>query len=164
VLFALDALFLVTYTAFGLAYVAARWGRASTALLAALAIGLALAAGLDAIENFHILSMLHRVDGGALPSPRQIELQYVMSAVKFTIANLVAVCIALTYPTDTLLGRVVAVSTGLLFPVVGTASYAVSGDAASLLALIRTLLFVSGFGLSAIVFKGRSGHNQTAGG
>ncbi len=150
--FALDGLFLLAYSAFFVAYVSARRGHTSQLVLRLVLGSVLVAAGLDAIENFHILGMLHVAEAGGLPSAAQIEAQYVLSAVKFTIGYFAAIGLALSYPRDSGLARMVALSTGLAFPVVGVLAYVVPAPWSHVLGLARVVFFVSGYALSALVF------------
>lgn len=149
---ALDGLFLLAYSAFFVAYVTARRGHTSELVLRLVLGAVLVAAGLDAVENFHILSMLHVAEAGGLPSAGQIEAQYVLSAVKFTIGYGAAIGLSLSYPRDSGLARMVALSTGLAFPVVGVLAYVAPAPWSHVLGLARVVFFVSGYALSALVF------------
>jgi hypothetical protein len=156
-LFALDNLFLLSYASFFVAYYNERRGKADAVLLALTLGAVLLAAVMDAAENFHILSMLHAAERGELPSSARIELQYVASAIKFTVGYFAAIGLAITYPRNSTLARGVALSTGVVFPLVGVLVFASSGMLETVLAIARTMFFVSGYALSAFVFwKGRS--------
>lgn len=152
VVLGLDGLFMLAYSSFFVAYVVARRGHASALVLRLMLGAVLLAAGLDAVENFHILAMLHVAQGGASPSAAQIELQFVISAVKFTLGYFAAIGLALTYPRDSALARMVALSTGLLFPVVGVLAHVTPAPWSHGLGLARVVFFVSGYALSARVF------------
>ncbi len=151
-LFALDNLFLLAYSSYFVAYFVARRGKADATVLRLVLASVLVAAGLDAIENFHILSMLHLAESGQLPSVAEIQAQYVLSAVKFLLGYFAAIGFALTFPRDTALGRLLALTTGIAFPIVGVLVFAVPDPLSGVLALARIVFFMSGYGLSAFVF------------
>lgn len=150
--FALDNLFLLAYSGYFVAYYVARRDHADRTTLRLVLAAVLTAAALDAIENFHILAVLHLAEAGQLPSVGEIEAQYVLSAVKFTFGYLAAIGLALTYPRDSALARMVALTTGVAFPVIGVLVYVVPHPLAGALALARVVFFVSGYALSALVF------------
>jgi len=118
---------------------------------------------LDAVENFHVLAMLNGAVAGQLPSEGEIELQYILSAVKFVAGYFVAVIFGILYPRDTLLARVVAASTAIVFPILGVLVFTTPAPWSDLCGLGRFLFFVLGFFLSAIVYWNRP-HAATASG
>lgn len=156
VVFALDDLFLLSYASLFVAYYVARRGHADPVLLRLALGGVLVAAVLDAIENFHVRAMLSAVEAGGLPSRGEIELQYVMSAVKFTVGYFAAICFAITYPRDTALARMVGLSTGVVFPILGVLVFAAPPEHTHVLVLARVTFFVSGYALSALVFWPRA--------
>src|SRR5580704_16320979 len=89
--FSLDNLFLLAYSAFFLWFAIERRGKADPLAINVLIGSLLFASLLDAVENFHILAMLNRAELHRLPSEEEIELQYILSAVKFTAGYFVAV-------------------------------------------------------------------------
>lgn len=163
-LFAVDNLFLLSYTSFFVAYYTERRGKVSATWLKVMLGAVLGAAFLDAVENFHILSMMHRAELGAFPRESQIEFQYVVSAVKFTAGYFAALMLAITYPKESAIARLVAWSTGVCFPLVGVAVFAASGSAEVVLSLARLAFFVSGYALSTYVFGVASSHREDAAG
>jgi hypothetical protein len=156
VVFALDDLFLLSYCSFFVAYYVERRGKTEALALKLLLAGVLAAGLLDAVENFHIRAMLTAAEQGRVPSAAEIELQYLLSAVKFTIGYFAAICYGLGYPRHRALARVVAIATGVGFPLVGVLVFAVPAPWSHLLALVRVLFFVSGYALSALVFWPRA--------
>jgi hypothetical protein len=107
VAFSFDNLFLLAYSGFFLWFAIERRGKADPLAINVLIGSLLLASLLDAVENFHILAMLNRAEAHQLPSEGEIELQYILSAVKFTAGYFVAVIFGILYPRNTILARVV---------------------------------------------------------
>jgi hypothetical protein len=153
--FTLDNLFLLAYSAFFLWFAIERRGKADPLACNVLVGSLLFAALLDAVENFHILSMLNRAELGHLPGDGEIQLQYVLSAVKFTAGYLVAVIFGILYPRDTMLARIVGASTAIVFPILGVLVFTTPPPWSDLCGLGRFLFFVLGFFLSAIVYWNR---------
>jgi hypothetical protein len=153
--FSLDNLFLLAYSGFFLWFVIERRGKADPTALGVLIGSLLLASLLDAVENFHVLAMLNRAEMHRLPSEGEIELQYILSAVKFTAGYFVAVIFGILYPRDTILARVVGASTAIVFPILGVLVVTTPPPWSDLCGLGRFLFFVLGFFLSAIVYWNR---------
>jgi hypothetical protein len=158
--FTLDNLFLLAYSAFFLWFAIERRGKADPLACNVLVGALLFAALLDAVENFHILSMLNRAELGQLPSDGEIQLQYVLSAVKFTAGYLVAVIFGILYPRDTMLARIVGASTAIVFPILGVLVFTTPAPFSDLCGLGRFVFFVLGFFLSAIVYWNRPAENS----
>jgi len=155
VAFTLDNFFLLAYSSFFLFFVVERRDKVDPVLLRVLLFFLLFAAMLDAVENFHILALLARAEQDLLPSDAEIELQYVLSAVKFTAGYLVAIVFGIVYPRDSLLAKCVGVSTAIVFPIVGVLVFTVPSPGSDLCGLGRFLFFVLGYFLSAIVYWNR---------
>jgi hypothetical protein len=153
--FSLDNLFLLAYSGFFLWFAIERSGKADPLALGVLIGSLLLASLLDAVENFHVLAMLNRAEMHRLPSEGEIELQYILSAVKFTAGYFVAVIFGILYPRDTILARIVGASTAIVFPILGVLVFTTPPPWSDLCALGRFLFFVLGFFLSAIVYWDR---------
>jgi hypothetical protein len=153
--FSLDNLFLLAYSGFFLWFAIERRGKADPLACHVLVGSLLFAALLDAVENFHILAMLNRAELGQIPSDGEIELQYVLSAVKFTAGYFVAVIFGILYPRDTMLARIVGASTAIVFPILGVLVFTTPPPWSDLCGLGRFLFFVLGFFLSAIVYWNR---------
>jgi hypothetical protein len=155
VTFSLDNLFLLAYGSFFLWYLVERSDKVNAWPLRVLAVFLFFAMMLDAVENFHILAMLHRAEMGSLPTDGEIELQYVLSAVKFMAGYFAAIILGLTYPRDTPLARLVGMSTAFVFPVVGVLVFTTPMPWAMICGLGRFLFFTLGFILGAAVYWNR---------
>jgi hypothetical protein len=162
VVFTLDNLFLLCYASFFMWFLVERRGKVDLLPANLLAICLFLAALLDAIENFHILAMLSRAELGYLPSDGEIELQYVLSAIKFIAGYFVAIVFGILYPRDTLLARCVGASTAIVFPIVGVLVFTTPPFWSELCGLGRFLFFALGYFLSTIVYwnRGAAGNLQ----
>ena len=158
--FSLDNLFLLAYSGFFLWFVIERRGKADPLACNVLIGSLLFASLLDAVENFHILAMLNRAELGQLPSDGEIEMQYVLSAVKFTAGYLVAVIFGILYPRDTILARIVGASTAIVFPILGVLVFTTPAAWSDLCGLGRFVFFVLGFFLSAIVYWKRPAENS----
>ncbi len=159
--FSLDNLFLLAYSAFFLWFAIERRGKVDPLACHVLIGALLFASLLDAVENFHILSMLNRAELGQLPSDGEIQLQYVLSAVKFTAGYLVAVIFGVLYPRDTMLARIVGASTAIVFPILGVLVFTTPAPWSDLCGLGRFVFFVLGFFLSAIVYWNRASEPAT---
>ncbi len=153
--FSLDNLFLLAYSGFFLFFAIERRGKADPLAINVMIGSLLFAALFDAVENFHILAMLNRAELGQIPSDGEIELQYILSAVKFTAGYFVAVIFGILYPRDTILARIVGASTAIVFPVLGALVFTTPAPWSDLCGLGRFLFFVLGFFLSAIVYWNR---------
>src|ERR1700685_1126964 len=157
--FTLANLFLLAYSSFFLWFAIERRGKADPLACHVLVGALLFAALLDAVENFHILAMLNRAEGGQLPSDGEIALQYVASAVKFTAGYFVAILFGILYPRDTLLARIVGASTAIGFPILGAVVLTTPAPWSDLCGLGRFLFFVLGYFASSVVYwnRGREG-------
>jgi hypothetical protein len=152
---------LLAYSGFFLWFAIERRGKADPLAINVLIGSLLFASLLDAVENFHILAMLNRAVAGQLPGDGEIELQYVLSAVKFSAGYFVAVIFGILYPRDTLLARIVGASTAILFPILGVLVFTTPAPWSDLCGLGRFLFFVLGFFLSAIVYWNRASESTT---
>ena len=162
--FSLDNLFLLAYSGFFLFFAIERRGKADPLAINVMIGSLLLAALLDAVENFHILALLNGAEAGRFPAgDGEIELQYILSAVKFTAGYFVAVIFGILYPRDTILARIVGASTAIVFPILGVLVFTTPAPWSDLCALGRFLFFVLGFFLSAIVYWGRPNAAATVG-
>jgi hypothetical protein len=155
VAFSLDNLFLLAYSGFFLFFAIERRGKADPLAINVMIGSLLFAALFDAVENFHILAMLRAAEANLVPSPGEIELQYILSAVKFTAGYFVAVIFGILYPRDTILARIVGASTAIVFPILGVLVFTTPAPWSDLCGLGRFLFFVLGFFLSAIVYWNR---------
>jgi hypothetical protein len=149
--FSLDNLFLLAYSGFFLFFAIERRGKADPLAINVMIGSLLFAALLDAVENFHILALLNSAETGRFPAgDGEIELQYILSAVKFTAGYFVAVIFGILYPRDTILARVVGASTAIVFPILGVLVFTTPAPWSDLCGLGRVVCFVVGVFVSAI--------------
>lgn len=158
--FTLDNFFLLAYGCFFLWYMVDRKGKVDHWLLIVMGVFLFAAMVLDAIENFHILSMLIRAEQKLPITDGEISMQYILSAVKFMVAYFAVIILGLTYPRNTALARFVGISTAILFPILGVLGFTVSGPMAMICGIGRSLFFVMGFILSAVVYWNRGERHE----
>jgi hypothetical protein len=147
----LDNLFIVVYGAF-FVFLAVRlravldpW--AGTVALAAIL----LTALLDAIENHHILMMLHSAERGLSLSTGESQLQMIVSAVKFHSSYLATFLLAFGFLRLGDLGRAIAWALWIYVPL-GVVISVLPIEIAGPWALGRTCFFVAAFVLSAVLF------------
>jgi hypothetical protein len=147
----LDNLFIVVYGAF-FVFLAVRlravldpW--AGTVALAAIL----LTALLDAIENHHILMMLHSAERGMSLSTGESQIQMIVSAVKFHSSYLATFLLAFGFLRLGGLGRAIAWALWLYVPL-GVVISVLPIEIAGPWALGRTCFFVAAFVLSAALF------------
>jgi hypothetical protein len=147
----LDNLFIVVYGAF-FVFLAVRlravldpW--AGTVALAAIL----LTALLDAIENHHILMMLHSAERGLSLSTGESQLQMIVSAVKFHSSYLATFLLAFGFLRLGGLGRAIAWALWVYVPL-GVVISVLPIEIAGPWALGRTCFFVAAFVLSAMLF------------
>jgi hypothetical protein len=155
VVFTLDNFFLLAYGCFFLWYTVDRKGKIDHWLLIVMGIFLLAAMVLDAIENFHILSMLIRAEQKLPITDGEISWQYILSAVKFMVAYFAVIILGLTFPRDTALARFVGTSTAILFPILGVLALTLPPPWVIYCGIGRSIFFVLGFILSAIVYWNR---------
>lgn len=148
----LDNLFIVAYCAF-FAMLAARF----SGLLNPVAIGvgfggLLLTGLLDAIENHHILVMLHAFQHGTPPSADELRLQMIGSNLKFHASYVGSFVLAFGFYRLGGLARVVAWLVWFGYLPFGMISFAVPTELATPFAVVRTAFFVLVFALAGIHF------------
>lgn len=160
VVFTLDNFFQLAYGCFFLWYMVDRKGKVDHWLLIVMGVFLFAAMVLDAIENFHILSMLIRAEQKLPITDGEISMQYILSAVKFMVAYFAVIILGVTFPRDTSLARFVGTSIAILFPILGVLGFTVSGPLAMICGIGRSIIFVLGFILSAVVYWNRGGSNE----
>jgi hypothetical protein len=150
--FTLDGPFLLAYSAFFLFFAIERRDKTDPWACQVLVGSVLFAALLDAAENFHILAMLHAAEANYTPSAVEIELQYILSALKFTAGYFVAVIFGILYPRNTLLARIVGASTAIVFPLLGVLAFTTPAPWSNFCSLGRFSFFALGFLVSAIVY------------
>ena len=109
---------------------------------------------LDAIENHHIMTMVHSIQNALPLSPSDGELQMIASQVKFHASYFAVFLFSFGFLQFGRLGRVIAVLLWLYIPC-GVLISVVPVESARLLVLGRTIFFIFAFILSAILFFSR---------
>jgi hypothetical protein len=147
----LDNLFMIFYGAFFIVLsVRLRTlldGRLLTVALAAMMLTVVL----DAIENHHIMTMVHSVQNGLPLSVTDGQLQMIASQVKFHASYLAALLFAFGFLQFGRLGRIIAVVLWCYIPC-GVLISVTPVESAQPLVLGRTIFFVFAFILSAVLF------------
>ena len=147
----LDNLFIVVYGAF-FVFLAVRLRAVLDPWAGAVALAaILLTALLDAIENHHILMMLHSAERGMSLSTGESQIQMILSAVKFHSSYLATFLLAFGFLRLGGLGRAIAWALWLYVPL-GVVISALPIEIAGPWALGRTCFFVAAFVLSAMLF------------
>jgi hypothetical protein len=147
----LDNLFIIAYTGF-FVLLAVRFRGLLSPITIGVALGaLLLTAFLDAIENHHILLMLHAFQHGEPISAEELEAQMVVSNLKFHASYLGAFLFGFGFYRLGGLGRVIAWLLWLYVPL-GMIVFAVPVEIVVPFALARTAFFVLGFALAGVYF------------
>jgi hypothetical protein len=160
----LDNLFMIFYGAFfiGLSVRLRTMldGRLLTVALAAMMLTLVL----DAIENHHIMTMVHSVQNGLPLSVTDGQLQMIASQVKFHASYLAAFLFAFGFLQFGRLGRFIAIVLWCYVPC-GVLISVTPVESAQALVLGRTIFFVFAFILSAVLFfsQGKTSPQKTSG-
>jgi len=151
VLISLDTLFIVAYAAFFFVFVRAV-GVAGVGVVR-LGVGAMLAtAGLDMIEDHHLLALARIAEGTAALDEATLRFQHVLSQVKFHISYLALVLVALGLPRRTPLERTFAWALGAPLPVLGALLWAVPALEPTL-DVARWLAFLGGFAGALVVLR-----------
>jgi hypothetical protein len=152
----LDNLFMIFYGAFfimlSVRLRAMLDGRLLTVALAAMMLTLAL----DAIENHHIMTMVHSVQNGLPISVTDGQLQMIASQVKFHSSYLAVLLFSFGFLQFGRLGRIIAVVLWCYIPC-GVLISVTPVEQAGALVLGRTIFFVFAFILSAVLFFSQPG-------
>jgi hypothetical protein len=147
----LDNLFMIFYGAFfvmlSVRLRAMLDGRLLTVALAAMMLTVVL----DAIENHHIMTMVHSIQNGLPISVTDGQLQMIASQVKFHASYLAAFLFAFGFLQFGRLGRIIAVVLWCYIPC-GVLISVTPVESAQALVLGRTIFFVFAFILSAALF------------
>jgi hypothetical protein len=150
----LDNVFLILYGAFFVLLTIRLRGLLDSRLLTMALGAMVLTVLLDAIENHHIMTMVHSIENSLPLSPADGELQMIASQVKFHASYFAALPFPFGFLQFGRLGRVIAVLLWLYIPS-GVLISVVPVESARLLVLGRTIFFVLVFVLSAILFFSR---------
>jgi hypothetical protein len=155
--FAIDGIFLIVYSAFFA--LLGGWlvrERPQRRVGVYLAVGLLLGTGLlDCIENLHIVTMLTALQQGTAPAMSEIALQNIISAVKFSFSYAGLFGLALVLPRRTWLERALAASLFVYMPV-GVLVHVAPHEWVAPLVILRLVFFVSGLFGYAKVFSDRA--------
>lgn len=155
----LDNLFIVVYGAF-FVFLSIRLRSALDPWANAVALAaILLTALLDAVENHHIILMLHSAERGMALSTGESQLQMLVSAVKFHSSYLATFLFAFGFLRLGGLGRVIAGALWIYVPL-GVVISVLPIEIAGPWALGRTCFFVAAFVLSAVLF-GRAVDQKT---
>jgi hypothetical protein len=147
----LDNLFIIAYSAF-FVLLAVRFRGLLSPITVGVALGaLLLTALLDAVENHHILLMLHAFQHGEPVSAAELEAQMVGSNLKFHASYLGAFLFAFGFFRLGGLGRAIAWLLWLYVPL-GMIAFAVPVEIVTPFALARTVFFILAFALGGIYF------------
>jgi hypothetical protein len=147
----LDNLFIIAYGAFFVLLAVRLRGLLSPVTIGVALGALLLTALLDAIENHHILLMLHAFQHGEPLSAAELQAQMVVSNLKFHSSYLGAFLFAFGFYRLGGLGRAVAWLLWLYVPL-GMIAFAVPVEIVTPFALARTAFFVLGFALAGVYF------------
>ncbi len=163
----LDNLFLVVYAAFFVFLAVRLRTLLSPAVIAVALAALLITALLDAIENHHILLMLHDFQHGAPISADELEWQMVVSNVKFHASYVAAFLFAFGLYRLGGLARIIAILLWFGYVPLGMITFVVPVENVVPFALARTVFFVLAFALSGLYFlrakeTGKEAEKQTA--
>ncbi|MCE9571833.1 MAG: hypothetical protein K8W52_01625 [Deltaproteobacteria bacterium] len=153
VVFAIDTVFLVLYSAFFLMF-AQRVATPATRTMLAIAVGaVLLTAVLDMIEDHHILAMLGSTEAGAPPSAGEIAFQHTLSQVKFNVSYLGLFLFGLTVPRTRLAGTALALLLTIGTLVQGAWLYVAPLELQAIGSMGRWVGFIAGFALAIAVVR-----------
>ncbi len=153
--FTFDNLFLLGYATFFALFAADRWQRSPKLLVILMLVFGELVAVLDLIENHHILALLAKARLGEAVTLDDISWQVVESAVKSHLSYLGLIFAALIFPRETALGKLLALGTGVLYPLLGVAIFTAPDSWVPLLSLGRGLFFVLGLAGTGLLYARR---------
>ena len=147
----LDNFFLILYGAF-FVVLTIRLRELLDPRLLTVALGaMLLTVLLDAVENHHIMTMVHSIQSALPLSPADGELQMIASQVKFHASYFAVFLFSFGFLQFGRMGRAIAVLLWLYIPC-GVLISVVPVESARLLVLGRTIFFVFAFILSAVLF------------
>jgi hypothetical protein len=160
----LDNLFMIFYGAFFIMLSVRLRTMLDSRLLTVALAAMMLTLVLDAIENHHIMTMVHSVQNGLPLSVTDGQLQMIASQVKFHASYLAALLFAFGFLQFGRLGRIIAVVLWCYIPC-GVLISVTPVESAQALVLGRTIFFVFAFILSAVLFfsQARASSQKTSG-
>jgi hypothetical protein len=147
----LDNLFMIFYGAFFIMLSVRLRAMLDGRLLGTALAAMMLTLVLDAIENHHIMTMVHSVQNGLPISVTDGQLQMIASQVKFHASYLAAFLFAFGFLQFGRLGRFIAIVLWCYIPC-GVLISVTPVEQAGALVLGRTIFFVFAFILSAVLF------------
>jgi hypothetical protein len=148
----LDNLFIIVYCAFFVLLAVRLRGVLSPVTIAVALAALLLTGLLDALENHHILVILHALQHGAPLSSDELKFQMVESNLKFHASYVGSFLFAFGFLRLGGLGRVIAWLLWLGYVPLGMIAFAVPAEITVPFALARTAFFVLAFALAGIHF------------
>jgi hypothetical protein len=150
----LDNLFIVVYSAFFVFLAVRLRTLLSPAIVAVALAALLLTALLDAVENHHIMLMLHDFQHGAPISADELQWQMLVSNLKFHASYVGAFLFAFGFYRLGGLARVIAALVWFGYVPLGMITFVVPVELVTPFALARTVFFVLVFALGGIYFLG----------
>jgi hypothetical protein len=147
----LDNLFMIFYAAFFVVLSIRLYPMLDGRLLTVALAAMMLTVTLDAIENHHIMTMVHSIQHGLPISVTDGQLQMIASQVKFHASYLAAFLFAFGFLQFGRLGRFIAIVLWCYVPC-GVLISVTPVESAQALVLGRTIFFVFAFILSAVLF------------
>ncbi len=147
----LDNLFMILYGAFFVVLSVRLRAMLDSRLLTVALAAIMLTVVLDAIENHHIMTMVHSVQHGLPLSVTDGQLQMIASQVKFHASYLAVLLFSFGFLQFGRLGRIIAVVLWCYIPC-GVLISVTPVELAQALVLGRTIFFVFAFILSAVLF------------
>jgi hypothetical protein len=148
---ALDALFLIAYAGFFVMLPRAL-GVAGDPLVRLGVRAMLAVAVLDMIEDHHLLAVAKAAEAGLPVDGTMLELQHVLSQVKFHLSYLALAFLALGLPRATPSERAFAWMIGLPLPVMGALAWA-SPALEAAVGVGRWAAFMSGFGAAIVMLR-----------
>ena len=148
----LDNLFIVVYAAFFVFLAVRLRTLLSSAIVAVALAALLITAILDAVENHHILLMLHDFQHGAPISADELQWQMLVSNLKFHASYVGAFLFAFGFYRLGGLARVIAALVWFGYVPLGMITFVVPVELVTPFALARTVFFVLVFALGGVYF------------
>jgi hypothetical protein len=147
-LFAIDAAFVVLYSAFFLVFGRRLATEHTRPLITVATAFILVTAFLDMIEDHHILAMLNAAREGANPSTGELVLQQTISQVKFNASYLALFLFGLSVPRNTRAGLVLSLLLTVGTLVQGIWLYAAPAELLPAGNVARWLGYLAGFALA----------------
>jgi hypothetical protein len=152
----LDNLFMIFYGAFFVVLSVRLRAMLDSRLLSVALAAILLTVVLDAIDNHHIVTMVHSIQNGLPLSVTDGQLQMIASQVKFHSSYLAVLLFSFGFLQFGRLGRIIAIVLWCYIPC-GVLISVTPVESAQALVLGRTIFFVFAFILSAVLFFSQAG-------